>query len=54
MSKKIRKPQKPKVRNWVARAVLDPDGPYRAKTIKDRTKFSRKKKHPKQVDFDLD
>lgn len=53
MSKKIRNPQKPKVRNWVAKAVRDLDGPYRPRSERDRTKFSRKTKHPKQVDFDV-
>lgn len=54
MAGKNYKPQKPKVRNWVAKQVRDPDGPFRPKSERDRTKFSRKKKHPKVVDFDLD
>lgn len=51
MSKKIRRPQAPKPRNWVAKKVRDLDGPFRPKKETDRTKFKRKKKHPKQVDF---
>ena len=54
MAGKNYKPQKPKVRNWVAKQVRDPDGPFRPKSERDRTKFSRKKKHPKVVDFDLE
>jgi len=46
--KKIRRPQKPKIRNWVAKAVRDLDGPYCPKFERDRTKYQRKPKHPKQ------
>ena len=49
-----RRPQKPKQRNWVAKAVRDPDGPYRPRSEKDRSKYSRKPKHPKQVDYTIE
>jgi len=50
--KKIRTPQKPKQRNWVAKAVRDLDGPYRPKTERDKTKSTRKPKHRKNyLDF---
>ncbi len=46
MSKKYRTPQAPKVRNFVAKAMLDPAGPCRPKTIRDKSKDSyRKAKH---------
>lgn len=45
--KKIRRPQKPKQRNWVAKAVRDPQGLFRPRSERDRTKFSRKVKHKK-------
>lgn len=52
MSKSIRRPQAPKQRNWVAKAVRDLDGPYRPKTERDRTKTTRKPKHRKRdLDF---
>jgi hypothetical protein len=38
--------KQPKQRNLVARAVLDPSSPYRAKCERDRSKFNRKVKHP--------
>ena len=47
MTKIIRRPQKPKQRNWVAKAVRNLDGPYRPKTERDRTKWTRKVKHKK-------
>ena len=43
--------QKPKQRNWVAKVVRDPDGPYRPRSERDRSKYSRRPKHPKQVDY---
>jgi hypothetical protein len=49
--KKVRRPQAPKQRNWVAKAVRDLDGPYRPKAERDRTKFCRKPKHPKREDY---
>ncbi len=52
MAKKVRTPQKPKPRNWVAKSVRDLDGPYRPRAERDRTKFTRKKKHKKEVDND--
>ena len=51
MAKSNRRPQKPKVRNWVAKQVRDPDGPYRPRSERDKTKYSRRKKHPKVVDI---
>lgn len=52
MSKSIRRPQAPKQRNWVAKAVRDLDGPYRPKTERDKTKPTRKPKHRKNyLDF---
>lgn len=50
--KKVRRPQKPKIRNWVARAVRDPQGDFRPRSEKDRTKYSRKIKHPKSLRTD--
>ena len=41
-----------KVRNPVARAVRDPQGPYRAKSEVLRTRYTRKSKHKKMVDND--
>ena len=49
-----RRPQAPKARNWTAKAVRDPDGPYRLRSVKDRSRYDRKIKHPKQVDNDLE
>jgi hypothetical protein len=40
--------KQPKQRNLVARAVLDPSSPYRAKCERDRSKFNRKVKHRNQ------
>jgi len=52
MSKSIRRPQAPKQRNWVAKAVRDLDGPYRPKVERDKSKTRRKPKHRKQeLDF---
>jgi hypothetical protein len=42
--------KQPKQRNLVARAVLDPSSPYRAKCERDRTKYNRKVKHSKKED----
>lgn len=42
-----------KIRNKLARAVLDPKGPFAQKSERDRTKYNRKSKHPKQVDFSV-
>ena len=41
-----------KVRNPVARAVRDPQGMFRARSERDRTKYTRKQKHKKVVDKD--
>ena len=50
--KKARRPQAPKQRNWVAKAVRDLDGPYRPKVERDRTKVARKPKHRnRDIDF---
>ena len=40
----------PKRRNSLARAVLDPQGAFRARRERDRTVYSRKVKHKKSVD----
>lgn len=48
--KKTRTPQKPKPRNWVARAVRDPQGLFRPKSERDRTKYSRKTKHKADIE----
>jgi hypothetical protein len=40
--------KQPKQRNLVARAVLDPSSPYRARSERDRTKYNRKAKHRNQ------
>jgi len=40
-----------KVRNKIARAVRDPQGMFRPKTERDRTKYQRKPKHPKKEDI---
>lgn len=37
------------VRNPVARAVRDPQGQFRARAERDRTKYTRKKKHQKRL-----
>jgi len=47
MSKKIRRPQAPKQRNWVAKQVRDPDGPFRPRVIKNKIK--KKPKYNKIV-----
>lgn len=41
-----------KVRNPIARAVRDPQGPYRARSEVLRTRHTRKIKHKKSVDID--
>lgn len=51
MSKKQRRPQAPKVRNWVAKQVRDPEGPYRPRVIKNKVK-NKRPKYPKVVDFE--
>ena len=48
--KRVSRPQAPKLRNWLAEQVRDPQGPFRERSIKDKTK-KRRPKHPKQVDF---
>jgi len=40
-----------KVRNPIARAVRDPQGPYRARSEVLRTRYTRKVKHKKVVDI---
>lgn len=50
--KKTRRLQKPKQRNWVAKAVRDLDSPYRPKVERDRSKVRRKAKHRnRDIDF---
>lgn len=39
----------PKPRNHVARVVRNPQGPFKPKTQRDRTKYTRKVKHRKVV-----
>ena len=38
MSKKVRRPQAPKQRNFEAKAVRDPQGPLRPQVIKNKIK----------------
>jgi|TARA_R110000851_G_scaffold57506_1_gene133943 hypothetical protein len=45
------RPQAPKVRNWVAKALSNPESPFKARVEQDRTKWNRKIKHPKGVDL---
>lgn len=47
----MKKQIKIKPRNHVARAVRDPQGLFRPKAERDRTKYTRRKKHPKKVDI---
>ena len=49
MSKKLRRPQAPKRRNWVAKQVRDPEGPYRPQVVDDKRK---KKPKYKKIDWD--
>ena len=53
MSKKIRKPQAPKQRNFVAKAMLDRDGPYAPKSIPNKKKaiLEAKKNWHRGTDF---
>ena len=48
MAPKVRRPQAPKLRNWQAQKVRDPDGPFREKTIKSAKQYKRKPKHAKK------
>ena len=43
----MKKQIKIKPRNFVARACRDPQGPFRARSERDRTKYTRKEKHKK-------
>jgi hypothetical protein len=45
------RPQAPKIRNWIAKAVRSSDSPFKARVERDRTKWNRKVKHPKAVDL---
>ena len=45
------RPQAPKTRNWVAKALRSSESPFKARTERDRTKWNRKIKHPKGVDL---
>ena len=45
MSKIVIRVDAPKQRNWVARAVRDPSGPYRPRTVKNKIKKSPKYKN---------
>ena len=50
--KKSNRLQKPKIRNWAAKAVRDLDGPFRPKVERDRSKVRRKPKHRnRDIDF---
>ena len=52
MSKKIRKPQAPKRRNFVAKAMLDRDGPYAPKAVPNkRRKIIESKPNFRKEDF---
>jgi hypothetical protein len=42
--------RKIQVRNPVARAVRNPQGPFNKRVEQDRTKYTRKQKHKKEVD----
>jgi hypothetical protein len=53
MGKKMRTPQAPKVRSWTAKAVRDPNGPYRPSVIKNKVK-NKRPKYPIKVDFSYD
>jgi hypothetical protein len=48
MAPKVRRPQAPKQRNWLAKQVLDPEGPFREKSIKSVKQYKRKPKHVKR------
>ena len=50
MSKSNRRPQAPKQRNFTAKAVRDPQGPFRPKSIKNKMKIKRPK-YPFKVDI---
>ena len=49
MSKKLKRPQAPKRRNFEAKAVRDPNGPFRPKVI--GNKIKKKPKYNK-IDWD--
>jgi hypothetical protein len=51
--KRQRTPQAPKPRNFGAKAVRDPDGPFRPQVIKNKLK-NKKPKYPIKVDFSDD
>ena len=53
MSKKIRKPQAPKRRDFIAKAMLDRDGPYAPKSIPNKKKamLEAKKNWRRSTDF---
>lgn len=44
--------QAPKARNWLASKVVDPNGPFRERTIKDKSKGKQRPKHKKRYDKD--
>jgi hypothetical protein len=48
MKKITIKLEQPKARNKLARAVRDPQGAFRPKAERDRTKYTRKTKHRNQ------
>jgi hypothetical protein len=48
MSKKVKRPQAPKQRNWLAQQVRDPGGPFREKSIKSANEYKRRPKHVKK------
>ena len=51
MSKKTRRPQAPKRRNFEAKAVRDPQGPFRLQVIKNKIK---KKPKYNKIDWEND
>ena len=54
MSKKIRKPQAPKRRDFIAKAMMDRDGPYAPKSIPNKKKkvLEAKKNWCRSTDID--
>ena len=49
MTKSVRRPQQPKRRNFEAKAVKDPQGPFRPQVIKNKIK---KKPKSSKIEWD--
>jgi len=49
MAQKQRRPQAPKPRNFTAKSIRDPDGPFRPQVIKNKLK-NKRPKYPIKVD----